>query len=307
METRFPATSMPASLIPPHPTTSHLPLTHIRRSHSYLHISLPHNNRTTATSCNPSIWSMAAGHIFLVSCLLAICLPIIFVQLPRFEAFKDLHAEKEAEKRSEVLPRRPPSPPRKALRRTTRPWSETDIETTGAESEPEQIDPAQIAQGPPRGRWDKGNPRTLFGADACADGRASSKEEELRRARAGKKPWDWPFIRPLPRTELVRKSPGGNWHAVTDAPLTRKTGRDMEARGVAVRLFPPDPVPESDDVEDAAINTARAIVPKATTQIQAATTDQETRWLASSSSTTAAFYTKCVAATGGGRTYTVAA
>lgn len=250
METRFSATSMPASPTPSHPITSHLPLTHLRRSHSCLHISLPHNYRTTATGCNPNIWSMAAGHIFLVSCLLAICLPIIFVQLPRFEAFKDLHAEKEAEKRSEVLPRRPLSSPRKALRRTTRPWSETDIETTGAESEQEQIHPAHIAQGPSRGRWDKENPGTLFGADACADGGASSKEEELRKARAGKKPWDRPFRRPFPRTELVRKSPGGAWHAVTDAPLPRKTGRDMEARGVAVRLFPPDPVPESDDVDE---------------------------------------------------------
>ncbi|KAF2625230.1 hypothetical protein BU25DRAFT_492896 [Macroventuria anomochaeta] len=194
-----------------------------------------------------------AGHIFLISCLLAICLPIIFVQLPRFETVKELRAENEAETRSTVLRRRrrlSPSRSRKILRRITRPWSETDIDITSAESEQEQVAPEQISQTGARGRWHTGISRPIFQGDACADSRASPKEEELRKARAGKKPWDPPFRRQLPRTELVRKSPGGRWHAVTDASPPRKTGREMEARGVAMRLFPPDPVPEMDDVDE---------------------------------------------------------
>ncbi|KAF9693843.1 hypothetical protein EKO04_008259 [Ascochyta lentis] len=135
------------------------------------------------------------------------------------------------------------------LRWIARPWSETDIEITTAGSEQEQVDRGQFAQTATRGRWDQGNSGAVFGADACADSGAPSKQEELKKARTEKKPWDPPFRRQLPRTELARKSLGGRLHTVTDAPLPRKTGRDMEARGVAVRLFPPDSVPEEEDVE----------------------------------------------------------
>lgn len=190
-----------------------------------------------------------AGHIFLISCLLAICLPIVFVQLPRFETIKNLRAENEVEKRSEILRRRPLSPSQKALRWIKRPWSETDIDIKGAVSEQEQIDHEQIPWSIARGRRVKGYSNSLFGADACADDGASSKEEELRNARAGKKPWDPPFRR-SPRTELVGKSPSEGWHTLKDAPQPRKTGREMKAAGIAVRLFPPDPVPELGGVDD---------------------------------------------------------
>jgi hypothetical protein len=67
------------------------------------------------------------------------------------------------------------------------------------------------------------------------------------KATSGKKSWNSPFRRQLPRIELVRKSPGGRWRVVTDASPPRVTGRDLEARGLAKRLFPPDPIPEIDD------------------------------------------------------------
>ena len=190
------------------------------------------------------------GHILLFSCLLAICLPIIFVQLSRFATIRELRAENEAETRSEVPRRRPPPQSKKTLRWITRPWSETDIDITRGRPEQKQIKPEQAAQASGSGRWNKGSPRLAFGADACADGGASSAEEELRKARAGKKPWDPPFRRQPSRTGLARNSSGSRWHAVTDAPLPRKTGREMEARGVAVRLFPPDPVPETVDADE---------------------------------------------------------
>lgn len=69
----------------------------------------------------------------------------------------------------------------------------------------------------------------------------------MRKARAGKKRRDSPFRRHIPSTEPVRKNPGGRWHVVTDTSPLRTTGRDLEARGLAKRLFPPDPVPETDD------------------------------------------------------------
>lgn len=191
-----------------------------------------------------------AGHIFLISCLLAICLPIIFVQLPRFATIKELHAETETEKRSAVLRRQPlsPSRTREILRRITRPWSETSVDITSTDSEQEQSSSKEAAHTSGGRQWCSSLPRPIFQGDACADGGCSSKEEdELRKARAGKKPWGSSFRRQLPRTELVRKSPGGRWHAVTDASPPHKMGRDLEARGLAKRLFPPDPVPEMND------------------------------------------------------------
>ncbi|KZM23637.1 hypothetical protein ST47_g5235 [Ascochyta rabiei] len=160
-----------------------------------------------------------------------------------------MRAENEAEERSAVLRQRSPSPSQKILRWITGPWSETDVDTTDAGSGQKQVDHEQIAQTAARGRWDQGDSRTAFGADACADSGASSKEEELETSKAEKKPWDPPFRRQLPRTELVKKSIGSRLHLGTDTPLARKTGRGMEARGVAVRLFPPDSVPEVEDVK----------------------------------------------------------
>lgn len=83
-----------------------------------------------------------AGHILLISCLLAICLPIIFVQLPRFTTVKEVHAETEAEKRSSVLRRRSlsPSSTREVLRRFARSWSETSVDVTSTDSKQEQSD-----------------------------------------------------------------------------------------------------------------------------------------------------------------------
>lgn len=87
-----------------------------------------------------------AGHVFLLACLLAICLPIVFVQLPRFATVKEQPAEKDAEERPKVLRRRPLQTSREVLRRITRPWSETSIDVTDTESEREQVKPTTVTK-----------------------------------------------------------------------------------------------------------------------------------------------------------------
>jgi hypothetical protein len=57
--------------------------------------------------------------------------------------------------------------------------------------------------------------------------------------KVGRKPWDPPFPR---RETLKEKVEGGMKSNVWVMPPTppKKTGRELEAKGVAVRLFPPD-------------------------------------------------------------------
>lgn len=165
-----------------------------------------------------------AGHILLMSCLLAICLPIVFVQLPRFAIVQELHAEIEAETRSTVLRRRSLSPSRaqtrswtrswtrQILRWIARSWSPTGLDVTEAESEQKQSSSEKTAQSSGGRRWHTSVYRPIFEGDACADGGYSSTEEDqLRKARVGKKPWDQPFRRqldgsPLPSSYYLSRS-----------------------------------------------------------------------------------------------------
>lgn len=149
------------------------------------------SNSSTHRHRNPQ--SMAA-QVYFLACLLAICLPIIFVQAPRFEIFREKQAENEAEKRSTVLSRSPP------LRRIKRLSLEAHKEIKGNGSEQDQKHEQEqelskldeIA----RRRWHTRDPRPVFQGDASADSITSPHwTEELRRARADKKPRDRPFRR----------------------------------------------------------------------------------------------------------------
>jgi hypothetical protein len=189
-----------------------------------------------------------AAQVCFLACLLAICLPIIFVQAPRFEIFREKQAENEVEKRSTVLPRPPP------LRRIKRLSLEAykDIKGNGSEQdqeqgqEQEQSKLNEIA----RRRWNTRNPGPVFQGDASADSITSPHwTEELRRARAGKKPWDPPFRRQHPSTEARRLSQERPWTAPSDSSPPRKTGRDLEARGLAMRLFLQDSPREKGDID----------------------------------------------------------
>ncbi|KAG9200121.1 hypothetical protein G6514_007598 [Epicoccum nigrum] len=135
-----------------------------------------------------------AAQVCFLACLLAICLPIIFVQAPRFEIFREKQAENEAEKRSTVLQRSPPL--RRIKRQSLQAYK--DIKGGGSaqdqkqKQEQEQIQSNENA----KRRWDTRNPGPGFQGDASADSITSLHwTEELRRARAGKKPWDPPFRR----------------------------------------------------------------------------------------------------------------
>jgi hypothetical protein len=171
--------------------------------------------------------------ILFLACLLAICLPILSVQLPRF--FPTLFSfSSGAENGSPLHKRAPP------LRRRVR-----------------QGGPAAA----PRSSSQQGRRETTDGADSYTGGEETGSEEihiqppstrllmlekDKGKGRAdgkiGRKPWD----PPLPRRETLRGSArqseeatkGSVWAMPPTPP--RKTGRDMEAKGVAVRLFPPD-------------------------------------------------------------------
>ena len=178
-----------------------------------------------------------AVQVCLLACLIAICLPIIFVQASRFKFFREKQAENEAEKRSTVLQRPPPL--RRIKRQSLEAWK--DIKGKGSqqdqkqEPEQDQIKSNEIE----RRRWNTRDPRSVFQGDASADSMTSPHwTEELRRARTGKKPWDPPFRRWRPSTEAPRLGQERPWTAPSDSSPPRKTGRDMEARGLAMRLFP---------------------------------------------------------------------
>lgn len=190
-----------------------------------------------------------AGHIILATCLLAICLPIICVQLPRFDNVKELHAENEAETRSTILQGRSPSPRKEALRRNSRSQSEADVENTIAKTRQEQSDTEGVVQAATEQHERTSAPWSTIQGDACADGGASSNKHGTKAVRADRKPWDPPFRRYSPTNQLEMEGPGRQGHAENDTSLPRKTGQDLEARGVAKRLFPPDPVLEMDFVD----------------------------------------------------------
>ncbi|KAJ8111304.1 hypothetical protein OPT61_g6076 [Boeremia exigua] len=194
------------------------------------------------------------GHIVFLTCLLAVCLPIVFVQLPRFDIVKKLRAENKAETRSAILRRRPLSPPPgKALRWSARPSSPAYMEAAKTKSEEETGDPEQLAQTTAGHQRYSRSP--IFQGDASADIGASSREG-LRTAR-GRKPWDPPFKRGAPATELAGEIHEENGHAASNISPPRNTGRGLEAKGTATRLFPPDASPEMDDMDEGPVASSR--------------------------------------------------
>src|SRR5690242_2992814 len=114
-----------------------------------------------------------AGHIVLVSCLLAICLPIICVQSTRFDNVEEAHAENKAETRSAILRRGPLSPQAEELRRNSRSQTEADIDTIRTETSQKQgnleevTKPAVARKEPIRAL------ESMIQGHACAKGEAS--------------------------------------------------------------------------------------------------------------------------------------
>jgi len=186
-----------------------------------------------------------AGHIVLVSCLLAICLPIICVQSTRFDNVEEAHAENKAETRSAILRRGPLSPQAEELRRNSRSQTEADIDTIRTETSQKQgnleevTKPAVARKEPIRAL------ESMIQGHACAKGEASSRKEPgTQVVRADRKPWDPPFRRQPPTSQPVRSSPGERDHAAKDASPPHTAGRDLAARGISMGVFSTDPISE---------------------------------------------------------------
>ncbi|KAF1835110.1 hypothetical protein BDW02DRAFT_597628 [Decorospora gaudefroyi] len=160
------------------------------------------------------------------ACLLAICLPLLAVQLSRTPSFS-LGSKPSTENRSPPHPPHPPRPPRlrRRLRPGTNPRSEarhgpretTDGADSGTETGSEEI---HMQSRTPTRIVDKGTERT-----------GSVGTEPVR------KPWDPPFPRRVTLRGKEREERRNTWNGLPPSP-PRKTGREMEAKGVARRLFP---------------------------------------------------------------------
>lgn len=139
--------------------------------------------------------------VLFFACLLAICLPIMAVQLPRFPFFARLRSKMYAE---------------------TRHGQPRDESSTSSK----QQDDSQLLRR-----------RTRY---QTTDGTFSSEEDsQIPSPLTGtsmKKPWDPPFPR---MAQVMGKGKPVEWRSLPPTP-PRKTGRELEARGVAVRLFPQD-------------------------------------------------------------------
>lgn len=149
---------------------------------------------------------MGGGHLFLAACLIAICLPILSVQLPRTSLYARLRSKTCAETR----------PTRLAP-------STAQVSSPNAQPESEPL---------------RRHTR-LKTTTSSYDGGYSSEDSQISSPVVGsplKKPWNPPF----PKREVGKgKEPLKRWTVSPPTPL-KKTGRQMEEKGIAVRLFPPD-------------------------------------------------------------------
>jgi hypothetical protein len=200
--------------------------------HTTLNARTPSPNAHPHPTKSPSI--VVAMSILFLACLLAICLPILSVQLPRLlPHFQPTRSIKATENRPTLHQRSPP------LRRRLRPGRSapasrsrtqlgrrkaTDGADSGARSsEGEEMESEEVHR-QPTGIGSEGLLRMegMGKGKGRADGRV-----------AGRKPWDPPF--PGTGRRSMRSERFG-------VPLTppKKTGRELEASGVAIRLFPPD-------------------------------------------------------------------
>ncbi|RYN19981.1 hypothetical protein AA0112_g10919 [Alternaria arborescens] len=187
--------------------------------------------------------------ILFLACLLAICLPILSVQIPRFlpHLMHHLQDRSALHKRPPPLrrrlrPRGPAPTPRSSAQYEEREAFATDgadsgVPSTGQESG-EWTGSEEIHRQPPY-------PTATTGSLEAGDlnkGKTEDKDKGKGRADA-RKPWDPPFGRRREgrwQKEMEERQMGGDkWFGSSPAPL-KKTGRNMEAKGVARRLFPVD-------------------------------------------------------------------
>lgn len=165
------------------------------------------------------------GHVCLIACLIAICIPIISVQLPRCIFYPKLRS-KSTESGPSILSSWQVALPhmgRRVTRATTIPERTAAAETSCCA---ETYDGAQ---------------------SRAASGSAENGGESAQAsALAVRKPWDPPFPQreSVIVEEISRRNSG--WRSLPPLP-PRRQGTDMERAGTAKRLFPPDLDGDLDD------------------------------------------------------------
>ncbi|KAH9876032.1 hypothetical protein J1614_003910 [Plenodomus biglobosus] len=151
--------------------------------------------------------------IFFTACLLAICLPILSVQLPRTALYTRLRS-----KRLE---------PRSARCKTTKCTAETTTNDTTTPPQHQPQDKKHDLSSPPSSELVRRRPaapryqdKAAQSFDGTHSGAASAEEEG--HVSPSRKPWDPPF----PRRESVKV---GSWRILPPAPMREK--REMSVRG----------------------------------------------------------------------------
>lgn len=139
--------------------------------------------------------------VLFFACLLAICLPIMAVQLPRFPFFTRLRSKMYAE---------------------TRYGQPRDESSTSSK---QQVDSQLLRR------------RTRY---QTSDGTFSSEEDSQIPSPLTGTPMRKPWAPPFPRmAQVMGKGKPVEWRSLPPTP-SRKTGRELEVKGMAMRLFPQD-------------------------------------------------------------------
>jgi hypothetical protein len=198
--------------------------------HAALHTRTPSPDAHAHPTKSPSI--EVAMSILFLACLLAICLPILSVQLPSLLShFQPTRSIKVTEKRSTLHQRSPPLRRRLRPGRST-PASRSSTQLGGREATDGADSGARSSEGEETGSEEIHRQPMRIGSEGLlrVEGKGKGRADGRQ---AGRKPWDPPF--PGTGRRSMRSERFG-------VPLTppKKTGKELEEKGVAIRLFPPD-------------------------------------------------------------------
>ncbi|EOA92215.1 uncharacterized protein SETTUDRAFT_30682 [Exserohilum turcica Et28A] len=174
--------------------------------------------------------------IFFLACVLAICLPILSVQLPRlFRPHPKLSTSgstHETESRPPLYQRTPSLRRRLRSRRAT-----ASSQSSRAKSRREATDGADSGTGASETGSEEIHIQPTSPTKLLSPGQEGKGKERADGKEPGRKPWDPPFPRRVETKDGIKER--GTWRIMPPTP-PRKSGREMEANGVARRLFPAD-------------------------------------------------------------------
>lgn len=176
--------------------------------------------------------------ILFLACLLAICLPILSVQIPRLYpsiptlmSFVKSRSTSETENQSPLHERTPP------LGRSVRQRG-TAAASRSAQSQGrgEATDGADSGAGTSETGSEEIHIQPTAATRLLSQSLGGKGKDKADERQARKKPWDPPFPRREDAIDAGKERV--EWRILPSTP--RKSGREMEAHGVAKRLFPSD-------------------------------------------------------------------